>query len=185
MSDRRLRFVRPEDAAAILSIYDPIVRETSISFEMEVPDEEEIQRRIAAVTAHYPWIVCESEGRVLGYAYATAYRARAAYRWTAESSVYVHADARGRGVARELMGSLIDLLRTLGYRTLVAGLTLPNEASERLHESLGFSPAGTVPRAGRKFGSWHDVFFCSLDLGAIDGETPPRSVDVLEGRLPG
>ena len=181
MNGPSLRRATSEDVLAMLEIYAPIVRETAISFELEVPGEIELSRRVEAVGARVPWLVAERRGAVAGYAYATTFRAREAYRWTLESTVYVHESHRGAGVARALMGALIDVCRALGYRTLVAGVALPNPASARLHESLGFEPSGTVPRAGRKLGAWHDIAFWTLDLG---GEEPPREpllAHALEG----
>jgi L-amino acid N-acyltransferase YncA len=158
------RLARIEDAAAIQAIYAPIVRETAISFEYEPPDLAEMERRLSKVLARRPWLVCRAGHRVLGYAYATTYRERQAYDWNVEVSVYVHADARGRGVARELYGQLFQVLRALNYRQAVAGATLPNPASERLHASFGFQRMGVLPRAGYKFDAWHDVIFWYLPL---------------------
>ena len=158
------RLARTEDAAAIRAIYEPIVRETAISFEYDPPDVAEIERRMAQVLASRPWLVYRQHGGVLGYAYASTYRDRRAYDWNTEVSVYVHADARGRGVARELYATLFDVLRALGYRQVVAGATLPNPASERLHAGFGFRQLGVLPRAGYKFGLWHDVVFWYLPL---------------------
>lgn len=145
-----------------------------------VPDEAELADRIATIGERFPWLLAERDGQVAGYAYATTFRARAAYRWTAESSVYVHGAHRGVGLARALMEALLDVLRALGYRKVVAGATMPNDASVRLHEALGFELVGTFPGVGQKFGAWHDVRFWVLDLGARAGDAaPPRSIDEL------
>lgn len=158
------RLARLDDAPAIQAIYEPVVRETAISFEYEPPDVAEMQRRMASVLAVRPWLVYRSAGEVLGYAYAAGFREPRAYDWTVEASVYVRADARGQGVARHLYGRLFHVLRALNYRQVIAGATLPNEASERLHASFGFQRMGVLPRAGYKFGGWHDVIFWYLPL---------------------
>jgi len=180
MSSYSLRRATRADAPGVLAIYGPVVRDTWISFEEVVPDEAELADRIATIGARFPWLVAERDGQVAGYAYATTFRARAAYRWTVESSVYVHEAHRGAGLARALMEALIDVLRALGHRKVVAGATMPNDASVRLHEALGFELVGTFPGVGLKFGAWHDVRFWALDLGAPAGDAaPPRSIGEL------
>jgi phosphinothricin acetyltransferase len=177
------RLARLEDAAAIQAIYAPVVRDTAISFEYDPPDVAEMERRLARVLASRPWLVYRSADGVLGYAYATAFRERRAYDWNVEVSVYVRADARGRGVARHLYGRLFQLLRALNYRQVVAGATLPNEASERLHASFGFQRLGVLPRAGYKFGVWHDVIFWFLPLhGPAHEAAEPINVNELVQR---
>jgi L-amino acid N-acyltransferase YncA len=133
--------IRPADvgdAEGIRAIYDPIVRDTSISFETEPPTVGEIARRIREALSERPWLVLEDEGELQGYAYAAQHRERLAYLWSAEVSVYVSAAARRRGVGRRLYLCLFDLLAQQGYYNAYAGITLPNEASVRLHESVGF-----------------------------------------------
>lgn len=174
------RLVQLEDAPAIQAIYAPVVRDTAISFEYEAPDVPEMERRIAKVLASRPWLVYRSGGEVLGYAYATGYRERRAYDWNVEVSVYVREDARGRGVARHLYGRLFHLLRALNYRQVIAGATIPNVASERLHASFGFQRMGVLPRAGYKFGQWHDVIFWYLPLQVRTSEAQePINVNEL------
>lgn len=152
-----LRLAEPADAAGILDIYGPIVRETPISFELEPPAEEEIRRRIAATLERRPWLVCEADGVVAGYAYGAAHRERAAYQWSVETSVYVHSDYRRRGVAGALYAALLAALTAQGYCTALAGITLPNPASVGFHESCGFTWIGVYRSVGFKLGAWHDV----------------------------
>lgn len=161
-----LRLATPDDATAILAIYAPIVRDTAISFELVPPEPHEMARRIAAVQDLAPWVVAEVEGAVRAYAYATEFRARPAYRWTLETAVYVAAGARGRGLGRSLYARLLELLRAQGFLQAVGGITLPNPASVRLHESLGFRSVGTFPDVGFKLGAWHAVGFWAKDLAA-------------------
>jgi len=155
------------------------VLESAVSFEETAPSAEEMAARIAA--AHL-WLVAESDGRVVGFAYAGRHAARAAYRWAAEVSVYVDRSHHGRGIARALYVELIAALREAGFCTLCAGITQPNEASNRLHESLGFAPVGTYERIGFKHGKWHDVLWLKLDLVEGAGHVPgPLRKPMLRG----
>ena len=154
-----IRMATPADAAGILAIYAPVVRDSAISFELAPPTVAEMRRRIRKILADRPWLVYESDGVVLGYVYASTFRDRPAYRWSTEVSVYIHEDARGRGLGRTLYRALFEVLHLQGYCTLVAGATMPNGGSERLHTGLGFQLMGVLPAAGYKFGSWHDVAF--------------------------
>ncbi|REK22690.1 MAG: N-acetyltransferase [Actinobacteria bacterium] len=161
---RIVRPVVPEDARAIAAIYAPIVTDTTVSFELSPPDETEMAERIAQVMKSGPWLVLEIEGEIVGYAYATAFRARPAYDTTRETTVYVRGDHRGSGVGHELMAALIAQLRGSGCHTVVAGITVPNPPSVALHERLGFRHVGTFHEVGRKFDRWLDVAFYELRL---------------------
>jgi L-amino acid N-acyltransferase YncA len=141
------------------------VQDTAISFETEAPDTAAMAERITATLADHAWIVCEQEGRVLGYAYAGPHKSRAAYRWACEVSVYVDRSERGLGVGRELYAELLHRLTTAGFTTAVAGMTLPNDASAALHRALGFVPVGVYRRIGYKLGAWHDVAWVQKQLG--------------------
>ena len=160
-----------DDADQIAAIYEPLVLETAVSFELEPPGAAEMARRIQAVTASHPWLVSEESGVVLGYAYATAFRGRPAYRWSIETTVYVHQDHRGRQVGRQVYQGLLDLSTIWGFANAFAGIALPNPGSEALHALLGFTPVGVFPRAGHKMGEWHDVGWWHRPLAASD---PPR-----------
>lgn len=153
----RLREARPEDAPALLEIYGPIVEQTAISFELEVPAVGEIRRRLEIALADFGAFVALRENRVVGFAWATTFRAREAYDQTCETSVYVAESARGGGVARLVMGELLVRLADRGFHRAVAGIALPNTPSVALHESLGFRPVGVLPEVGFKFGRWHDL----------------------------
>jgi phosphinothricin acetyltransferase len=152
-----LRIARDEDAEGIAAIYAPLVRDTAISFELDPPDAEEMRRRIRATLATHPWLVCADDGRVRGYAYASRHRDRAAYRWSADVTVYVHEQARGRGVGAALYAALLPVLVRQGFRRAYAGITLPNRASIALHESAGFRRLAVYAGVGWKLGAWHDV----------------------------
>lgn len=164
------------DAADVLAIYAPVVRTSATSFEYEPPSVAEIAARIRTVSAQWPWLVLERDGMVAGYAYASAWRARSAYQWVVETTVYVHPDAHRRGVGRGLYRSLLACLRLLGHRLAIGGITLPNEASVGLHEALGFRPVAVHRACGHKLGAWHDVGFWELELAprTDSAPTPPR-----------
>lgn len=159
-----VRLAHARDVPAILAIYAPFVRDTAVSFEYEPPTLAEMERRLRAFQQEYPSLVCERAGQVAGYAYASRFRSRTAYQWTAEVTVYVHPDHQRRGVAGTLYRSLLDRLRVQGFRTAVAGITLPNAGSVALHESLGFQPVGVFQRVGFKHGQWHDTGWWQIDL---------------------
>jgi L-amino acid N-acyltransferase YncA len=159
-----IRLAAARDAEALLAIYAPIVAETTISFELEPPTLEEMQRRITTTLPHYPWLVCEAAGEVHGYAYASKHRERAAYQWSVDVSGYTHRRARRSGVGRALYTSLFALLRLQGFYNAYAGITLPNQASVGIHEALGFRPLGVYTSVGYKLGGWHDVGWWQLAL---------------------
>jgi phosphinothricin acetyltransferase len=170
-----IRAAGPGDAEAISAIYAPVVAATAISFEESPPGPAEISQRMLA-GPRLPWLVAEDSGRVAGYAYASAHRARAAYRWSADSSVYLGPEFRSRGFGRLLYERLIGEVRELGYVSLFAGIALPNPASVRLHEALGFQPVGVFRNAGFKHGSWRDVGWWQRPLrDAPPGPDEPRA----------
>ena len=159
-----IRAATPDDAEAIAAIYAPYVTGTTITFEVDPPDGAEIARRIAAVTRAYPWLVGERDGSVVGYAYATRYRERAAYRWVCETAIYLAKEATGQRLGAPLYTALLDALEDHGYVAAVGVIALPNRPSVRLHEKLDFERVGTQPRIGFKNGTWCDVGLWQLDL---------------------
>jgi phosphinothricin acetyltransferase len=152
------------DAAAICAIYNRYVRETVVTFEEEPVSEAEMARRITDVTARFPWLVAEEGGAIVGYAYATPWRVRSAYRFSVESTVYVARGHMGRGVGSVLYRELIEALRKLRVHVAVGGIALPNEASVALHEKLGFRKIGQFAEIGRKLDRWVDVGYWQLIL---------------------
>jgi L-amino acid N-acyltransferase YncA len=163
-----VREATPHDAAACAAIYAPYVTDTAISFEEVPPGAAEMAARIAGAVL---WLVLEDAGRVVGYAYAASFHTRAAYRWACEVSVYLERGRERRGGGRALYEALLAALRDRGYLMAVAGMTLPNPASEGFHRSLGFEPVGTYRRIGYKHGAWHDVAWTQKQLAA--GGEPP------------
>ena len=152
-----IRPVRPDDAEAICAIYNYYVQNTSISFEEDNVIPSEMSRRIIDVTETLPWLVVESEGVVDGYAYATKWRARSAYRFAVEISVYLSQNSIGKGYGTHLYVSLIEHLASLGVHAVIAGIALPNERSIKLHEKMGLRKVAHFEQVGYKNQQWIDV----------------------------
>ena len=153
------------DVPSILQIYAPYVRDTSITFELEVPSSENLWRRMTA-EPRLPWLVAETEQGVVGYAYAYPHSDRPAYRWAVNCSVYVAPMHHGIGIGREMYHRLLEQLRELGYVSAIARITLPNSPSVRLHESMDFASVGVLQGVGFKGGRWHDVGLWALRIAA-------------------
>jgi L-amino acid N-acyltransferase YncA len=171
---RTVRDARPGDAARCAEIYAPYVSDTAISFETEPPSAAEMAGRIAAAQREHAWLVLEADGEVVGFAYGTRFMERAAYAWAAAVSVYLDADRHRTGGGRALYEALFERLAERGHRVLLAGVTLPNEASTALHHALGFEPVGVYRRVGWKHGRWHDVAWFQHHLAGDDA--PPAAL---------
>jgi phosphinothricin acetyltransferase len=188
------------DAAACAAIYAPYVRDSVVSFEVDTPSEDDFAQRIERITRTHPWLVAveagggeqedggaverEGGGAVVGFAYASPHKERAAYRWAADVAIYVDVRHRRRGLGRELYGALLPMLVRQGVRVACAGVTLPNEGSVGLHEAFGFTPVGVYRRIGWKAGAWHDVGWWQLELVPVDEDAgspalpgPPERAD--------
>lgn len=161
-----IRPVTPQDAAAICAIYNHYVATTTISFEEQPVSVEEMAGRIGA--SRLPWLVLEQDGELLGYAYASAWRVRPAYRHAVESSVYLAQSATGRQLGVRLYRELIAALRAAGLHTVIGGIAQPNEASVRLHERLGFRKVAHFEQVGFKHGRWIDVAYWQLHLLSLE-----------------
>lgn len=159
----KIRFVRLEDAEAIRAIYSQYIS-TPITFEIEVPTIEEMRSRISEYSKHFPWLVMERNEEIIAYAYATNFKARAAYRWSVESSVYVDEKHVGQGLGKILYAELMKVLRNNGVLNVIGVITLPNSQSAGLHESMGFQFVGKFPEVGFKNGKWWDVGYWQLTL---------------------
>lgn len=153
----RIRLADADDSAALAAIYAPYVTETIVSFETDAPGAEEIAERIAAGGDLYPWLVAEEDGALLGFASASRFRPREAYRFTVETSVYLARGAEGRGVGGRLYGALLDTLAAQGFAQAIGAISLPNPASVALHEKLGFAQTGVYRDVGFKLGRWVGV----------------------------
>jgi phosphinothricin acetyltransferase len=166
MLSNHLRFASSADAASICAIYNPYVATTAITFEEEAVTPQDMAQRIADVgAANLPWLVLEVDGKVAGYAYATKWRVRPAYRYSVESTVYLDRAFAGQGLGRLLYGALLDELRKREVRVVIGGIALPNESSVGLHEKLGFLKVAHFTEVGMKFGRWIDVGYWELHLG--------------------
>ena len=179
--DQVLRLATVADAAAVAEIYRPAVAERATSFELTPPDAAEMARRIERTLARTPWLVCERDGAVVGFAYASPHRERPAYQWSVEVSVYIAAAAHRGGVARALYTALFAILALQGFRTALAGVTLPNPPSVRLHEAVGFTQLGVFRNIGYKLGQWHDVAWFERPLAepTVDPPEPRPLPEVL------
>jgi len=166
----KVRDASADDAEACAAIYAPYVTDTAISFETEPPKPAEMAERIAAAVRTHAWIVLEDAGRVVGYAYGGPYKSREAYRWSCEVSVYVERGRRRTGSGRVLYDALLARLAERGFRTAIAGMTLPNDASEGLHRAMGFEPIGVYRRIGWKHGAWHDVAWTQRTIATGDDQ---------------
>ena len=161
------------DASGILNIYRPIIEETAISFESEVPSIEEIQGRITAYNQRHLWLVCEDNGQIIGYAYGSPHRSRFAYQWSVETSVYVDRRFRESGIGKALYACLLKALELQGYKTALAGITIPNDASKTFHEKMGFKYIGEFTNVGYKFGKWHSTIWLQKPLGEYSEDLNP------------
>ena len=162
------------DIPAITAIYTVEVTDFVNTYEYEVPNEAEMSRRMQDITGRgYPYLTAELDGDIIGYAYASSFRSRAAYHWVVENSVYVAAIAQGRGIGAALLQALIDACQARGFRQMVAVIGEPtNTASIRLHERFGFRHIGTFPGIAWKHGRWLDTVFMQRALGGGNAEPP-------------
>jgi phosphinothricin acetyltransferase len=172
----KFRFAQPEDAAAIVSIYGPFCESSCVSFELVSPSEQQMRERITRIMSQHPWLVGELDGRVVGYAYATQHRERAAYRWAVDVAIYLAAEHHRQGWGRGLYDCLIAILAHQGFFKAIAGITLPNPSSVGLHEAIGFRPAAVFHGVGYKMGRWLDVGWWELEVKPeVPGPPEPRA----------
>ncbi len=161
-----IRPANSTDADQILAIYAPYIYHSAITFETEVPSAEDFKARVARIIEKYPWLVCEEEGQIIGYAYAGGHRDRIAYQWSVEISVYINEAAHGRGVATHLYQALLALLKIQGVVNIYALITVPNLKSIALHARFGFKELIVFEKIGYKEGAWHDVQWMLLVINA-------------------
>lgn len=154
-----IRPVADADVRRIREIYAPHILHSAVSFELDLPSEEDMLQRIRQYTLQYPWLVAEENGNVLGYAYASSYRERKAYRFCVETSVYIDPTAARKGMASLLYEKLFRELKEKGFTQAFALITQPNEASVSFHRSQGFESVALFESVGYKFDRWHDVLW--------------------------
>ena len=168
-----IRLATPSDAKGILDIYASYISDTSFTFETEVPSEAAFADRISTYLQTWPWLVCEVNGVIAGYAYATRYRERAAYQWCTEASIYMHDDYQRFGIARALYSALFEITKRQGFRNIYAVINLPNEKSVAFHESMGFKWFATYEKVGYKLGKWKNVGWWQLSINEYGDEPSP------------
>ena len=178
----QIRHATPSDAEALRAIYAPYVEQTAITFEYDVPTVEEFAARISGTLEEFPYLVVEDDGRVLGYAYAGRLKARRAFDWAVETSIYLAGDARGRGIGRALHDALADELARMGVTNLYALVAATededdphlDDGSIRFHEHMGYREAGRLLRCGYKFDRWYDLVFMELAVADHTSPAPAR-----------
>jgi L-amino acid N-acyltransferase YncA len=178
-----IRAATPEDGASIAAIYAPHVLTGTVSFESDPPDGRAMRTRMAASEGLYPWMVAtngDTEGGVIGYAFASKFRDRPAYKYVCETSIYLTDASSGSGVGRLLYKALIDTLRAQGFVHAIGAIALPNDRSIKLHEAVGFRRAGVYREVGFKHGQWIDVGFwqCELNEPSVPPVEPRKFSDV-------
>jgi phosphinothricin acetyltransferase len=170
-----IRLAEKRDVPGILEIYAPYILETSVTFEEIVPDEESFWKRIQGIMDELPYLVCEIDGRIAGYAYASGYRSRASYRWTKEVSVYIHSDFHRKRIGHALYTSLNEMVRFQGIADLLAIITMPNESSVAFHENFGYRKCGEFAKVGYKQNQWQNVGWFELFL-QDENEAPKNRI---------
>ena len=174
-----IRIAQKKDAKAIQAIYSPYVKNTTITFDYEVPSIVDFETKIEKTLNHYPFLVYEHYGEVIGYAYAHPYMEKAAYQWSAVLTVYLNEQHTGLRIGQALYQSLIDLLSFQGFKNIYACVTIPNEKSKRLHESFGFREVGFFKEAGFKNGKWYAINWFEKRIGSF-GEMPEAVIPFKE-----
>ena len=168
-----IRTANINDASSILAIYNPYIKDTSFTFETEIPAIAEFQKRIADYLINWPWLVAEDNGKTAGYAYASKYRERKGYQWCVESSIYIHEDYLQRGVGGVLYETLLEILKKQGFRNVYAVINLPNDRSVKFHEKCGFSFFAIYPNVGYKLGKWKNVGWWQIKLNEYGSDPEP------------
>ena len=159
-----IRVATKHDAAAMLEIYAPFILNSGVTQETEVPSVEEFEKRMLSGLEERPWLVCEMDKQIAGYAYAGKHRDRKGYQWCTEPSVYISEKYFGLGIANALYSALFDILRIQGYVNAYAVITLPNERSVAFHKRFGFDHLTVYKKIGYKLGQWHDVGWMQYEI---------------------
>lgn len=178
-----IRLATEADAENLLAIYTPYVTQTAITFEYEVPSVEAFRDRIRKTIKRYPYLVAEVNGQLLGYAYASAFKERAAYDWSVETSIYVKMGERRAGIGTRLYTTLEDLLKKQNIINVNACIAYPHPESERFHEKFGYKAVAHFTKCGYKMGHWHDMIWMEKMLGEHPME--PKEVIPIEKLMSG
>ena len=165
---KTVRMATKTDIPAILEIYRPYIESTVVTFEYETPSLEAFTKRVQTIMEKYPWLVCEMNGEIVGYAYASDYHERSAFAWDCEISVYVDCKKQHKGIGSALYQILLPLLKKLGYYQVYAVICVPNQASQTMHHNFGFQSVAVFEKAGFKHGKWRDLEYQVLQLRPMD-----------------
>ena len=168
-----IRIATQNDASGILSIYQPYIENTSFTFETETPSLDAFKDRINTYLITFPWLVCEINGTIAGYAYGGKHRERTAYQWCVESSIYIHDDFQKARIGKALYEALIEILKKQGFRNVYAVINLPNDKSVQFHEHCGFEYFATYEKVGYKLGKWKNVGWWKLSINDYGDEPSP------------
>ena len=170
MGEIIIRPVTPEDAAELVSIYAPYVLETAVTYEYEALSVEEFRGRMENTIKNYPYLAAVEDGVILGYAYASAFHPRTAFRWSAEATIYIRKETHGRGIGRMLYEKLEEILRKQHVQTIIALIADPNPESVVFHEKLGYRVVGRLENCAYKLGRWRGMFYMEKSIGKYMGE---------------
>ncbi len=184
MNDIKIRFMIASDIKYIHEIYTPYIKNTSITFDCEVPTFDEFQKKIIKISNSYAFLVCEVKNKIIGYAYASKLREREAYQWDAELSIYLKDEYINYGIGSKLYRCLIDILKLQNIYNVYGVITQPNEKSEKLHQKLGFNKIGVFHNTGYKFGKWRDVVWYEKNIKNFNEKPSPiisiKNIDINE-----
>ncbi|WP_297137342.1 GNAT family N-acetyltransferase [Terrisporobacter sp.] len=169
---KHIRFATIDDTEKILSIYEPYIKNTAITFEYDIPSLDEFSTRIKNICKDYPYLVCEIDGKIAGYAYANRAMSRAAFNWNVELSIYIDTNYRGQGIGKSLYSALLKILTHQNIVNVYALVVTPNESSEKLHKYFGFEEVGLHPNTGYKLGNWHNLSYLCKVISNFDN--PPK-----------
>lgn len=175
----KIRMATLEDATDVYAIYEPYILNTAITFEYDPVPEEVFRRRMAAVLKQFPWLVCEKDGKILGYAYCARFKERAAFDWDCECSVYIDEKEHRKGIATMLYHKLFELVQKQGYYTIYALITYSHGTSIALHERFGFTNVGIYEKTGYKFGQWWGLLVMEKRIRFFE-EEPHRPLTIHE-----
>lgn len=168
----KIELVQQTDTEDILNIYAPYIQNTVITFEYEVPSQKDFSQRISSICKTYPYLVYRIDGEIVGYAYASSYRSRAAFMWDVETSIYIKEDFHGHGIATTLYTALLEFLKVQGFHQVYAYIVYPNDKSVKLHEKFGFKKAGMYKKTGFKLGQWCDLIALEKTINESEAPTP-------------
>lgn len=178
ITNKKIRLASLADSASILDVYAPFITDTVITFEYDIPTVAEFGKRITNIQKKYPWLVCEVNGVVVGYAYASEYRERVAYDWSVDFTIYIKPEYHRKNIGKALYSALVEILILQGYYNAYAGVTIPNINSESIHQSLGFKAIGVYQNVGYKFGKWLDTKWFELIMQ--DHSTSPTTPKIID-----